>query len=552
MLEIYTDEAMKTDSDVPFKGNLDLDKFEAVIKKYGREKIPFVRMEATTNLIGGQPFSMANLKEVRQMASAHGIPVVIDCSLISENAYFIKRREPAYADATIAEIVREMMAQADLIYLSGRKSTCVRGGLIATNNPEYFEQLKAWLPLYEGFITYGGMSSKEIEAMAVGIREMVDYDVASSSADLIAYFVDNMVKRGIPAVTPPGGLAGHVDGTRFLPHVPQSQYIAGALNAAIYLVSGVRGMERGTISMDRDAKGNDVFSDMELCRLAVPRRVYTVSHMDYVVDRLEWLYKHRNLVGGLKFVHEPPVLRFFTGKLEALDGWDKKLAEAFTADFGSELLAQPGGCDREHRRISPLGTQADRLARRLSAASRAISGHVAGEAGRDSFAASGRSARARRTVRRHPSRRRADHLPGITHWQSPNFFGFFPSNNSGPSILGELLSAGLGVQGMLWSTSPACTELETHVLDWLVDLLALPPAFKSTSTGGGVIQDSASSATLCAILAARERATEGQSNLRGADGSLDGLHFHASPFVRRKGSANRRTRQRQPALDRRR
>ena len=335
VLEIYTAEAMNTASSEPFKGNLDLEQFADVIKKYGPEKIPFVRMEATTNLIGGQPFSMANLKEVKRLAAAHGIPLVMDCSLISENAYFIKRREPAYADVSIEAIVREMMAQADLIYLSGRKSACVRGGLIATNNPEYFEQLKAWLPLYEGFITYGGMSSKEIEAMAVGLREMVDYDVASSSADLIAYFVDGMVKRGIPAVTPPGGLAGHIDATRFLPHIPQSQYIAGALNAAVYLVSGVRGMERGTISMDRDAKGNDVFSDMELCRLAVPRRVYTISHIDYVVDRLDWLYQHRNLVGGLKFVHEPPVLRFFTGRLEALGGWNTRLAEAFRADFGA-------------------------------------------------------------------------------------------------------------------------------------------------------------------------------------------------------------------------
>ena len=230
VLEIYTDEAMNTASDQPFKGNLDLEKFQAVIKKYGPKKISFVRMEATTNLIGGQPFSMANLKEVRRIAAAHGIPVVIDCSLISENAYFIKRREPAYADVSIEAIVREMMAQADLIYLSGRKSACVRGGLIATNNPEYFEQLKAWLPLYEGFITYGGMSSKEIEAMAVGLREMVDYDVASSSADLISYFVAGMVQRGIPAVTPPGGLAGHVNAMRFLPHIPHSEYTAGALN----------------------------------------------------------------------------------------------------------------------------------------------------------------------------------------------------------------------------------------------------------------------------------------------------------------------------------
>ena len=302
VLEIYTDEAMKTESDHPFKGNMDLEKLQAVIKQVRREKISFVRMEATTNLIGGQPFSMANLKEVRRIAAAHGIPVIIDCSLISENAYFIKRREPAYADASIESIVREMMRQADMIYLSGRKSTCVRGGLIATNNPEYFEQLKAWLPLYEGFITYGGMSSKEIEAMAVGIREMVDIDVASSSADLIAYFVQNMVKRGIPAVTPPGGLAGHVDATRFLPHIPQAQYIAGALNAAVYIVSGVRGMERGTVSMDRDAQGNDVFSDMELCRLAVPRRVYTVSHIDYVVDRLDWLLQAPG-AGGRPEVH---------------------------------------------------------------------------------------------------------------------------------------------------------------------------------------------------------------------------------------------------------
>lgn len=170
--------------------------------------------------------------------------------------------------------------------------------------------------------------------MAVGLREMVDYDAASSSADLIAYFVNGMVKRGIPAVTPPGGLAGHVDATRFLPHIPQSQYIAGALTAAVYIVSGARGMERGTVSMERDAKGNDVFSDMELCRLAVPRRVYTVSHMEYMIDRLAWLLEHRDLVGGLRFVYEPPVLRFFVGKLEALDGWGHRLAEAYKADFG--------------------------------------------------------------------------------------------------------------------------------------------------------------------------------------------------------------------------
>ena len=334
VLEIYRDDALQTTSDNPFKGNLDLDKFKAVIAQYGAKNVSFVRMEATTNLIGGQPFSLENLKEVRKIAAGHGIPVIIDCSLISENAYFIKRREAAYVNTSIADIVREMMAQADLIYLSGRKSTCVRGGLIATNNPEYFEQLKAWLPLYEGFITYGGMSSKEIEAMTVGLREMTDLDVASSSADQIKYFVDEMVKRNIPAVTPAGGLAGHVDAMKFLPHIPQSEYPAGALAAALYLASGVRGMERGTISMDRDEHGNDVFSDIELCRMAVPRRVYSVSHLDYVVDRLAWLMQHRDLIQGLKFEKEPPVLRFFTGQLKALNGWGAKLVEAFEADFG--------------------------------------------------------------------------------------------------------------------------------------------------------------------------------------------------------------------------
>ncbi len=335
--EIYGPDALKTDSTNPFKGNLDLQKLQDLIKKFGAPRISFVRMEATTNLIGGQPFSMENLKAVRAIAVANNVPVVLDGSLISENAYFIKRREKAYANVSVKDIIREMMAQADVLYLSGRKSTAVRGGLIATNSRKFYDAIKPWLPVYEGFLTYGGMSSKEIEAMAVGIREMCDEAVASSSADLIEYFVNEMVKREVPAVTPPGGLAGHVDAMRFLPHIPQTQYPAGALTAAIYLISGARPMERGTISMDRDKNGNDVPSDLELARLAVPRRVYTVSHIDYVVDRLAWLYKNRKLVKGLRFIEEPPVLRFFMGRLEALEDWGAKLIEAFKSDFGPEM-----------------------------------------------------------------------------------------------------------------------------------------------------------------------------------------------------------------------
>jgi tyrosine phenol-lyase len=334
VLEIYCADALETASTNPFKGNIDIDRLKDVIAQYGAERVSFVRMEATTNLIGGQPFSLANLKAVREVAQTHGIPVVIDCSLISENAYFIKQREAEYADWTIGDIVREMMQQADLIYMSGRKSTCVRGGLIATSSQQYYKGLCELLPVYEGFLTYGGMSSKEIEAMAVGIREMVEYESASASADLIAYFVERLVERGIPAVTPPGGLAGHVDAMKFCPHIPQLQYPAGALTTALYIVSGVRGMERGTVSMERDEHGREVPSDLELTRLAVPRRVFSLSHIEYVVDRLAWLMAHRDLIGGLRFVEEPPVLRFFVGRLAPIDDWGRKLAEAYKADFG--------------------------------------------------------------------------------------------------------------------------------------------------------------------------------------------------------------------------
>jgi len=334
VLEIYTDEALNTDSVVPFKGNLDLEKFKAVVEKYGAGKISFVRMECTTNLIGGQPFSMGNLKEVKRIAAAHNIPLVIDGSLISENAYFIKKREAGYENKTILEIIQEMMSLADICYLSGRKSCSVRGGFIATNNQKYYQSILNWLPVYEGFATYGGMSTKEVEAMAVGVREMTEVDVAGSSADGVKYFVERLAEKGVPVVTPPGGLACHVDARRFLPHLTSLEYPAGALVAAIYLCSGIRGMERGTVSMDRDEHGKEIPSDLELARLAVPRRVYTMSHFEYAADRLAWLHQNRDLVKGLRFVEEPPVLRFFFGRLEALDNWGAGLVAAFEKDFG--------------------------------------------------------------------------------------------------------------------------------------------------------------------------------------------------------------------------
>ncbi|MCC7176373.1 MAG: tryptophanase [Bryobacterales bacterium] len=336
VLEIYTDEAMNTQSACPFKGNLDLEKLHHVIHEYGPSRIPFVRMEATTNLIGGQPFSLANLREVKRIAADHGILLVVDGSLISENAYFIRQREEGFSDKSILEIVREIMDLCDLCYLSGRKSCSARGGFISTSNKELYERIRPWLPVYEGFFTYGGMSTKEVEAIAVGLREMVEPEVAGASADLVRHFVERLVEAGLPAVTPPGGLAAHLDARLFLPGLGSFEYPAGSLAAAVYLASGIRTMERGTISMDRDRDGKELASDLELVRFAVPRRVYSVSHVEYAVDRLRWLYARRDLVRGLKFRREPPVLRFFDGRLDALEGWGERLVAAFQADFGPD------------------------------------------------------------------------------------------------------------------------------------------------------------------------------------------------------------------------
>ncbi len=335
MLEIYGEEALKTKSSHPFKGNIDIPRLEECIKKYGRDGIAYVRIEATTNLIGGQPFSMENMRAVRKLCDEHKLVFVLDGSLISENAYLIRERVPGYQDKSIASIIKEMCSLADVYYMSARKNASVRGGLIGTNNEETFLKLRDWLPVYEGFLTYGGMSVKEVEAMAVGLRDIIDEDVAGCSVRQVKYFANRLLKHDVPVVTPPGGLACHLDARMFLPHIPQPEYPAGALAAAIYLASGIRTMERGTISTDRDpGTGKEIMADVELTRIAVPRRVYTVSHLEYAVDRVVWLYKHRQMVKGLKFTQEPPVLRFFFGKLAALDHWGQTLCDAYKKELG--------------------------------------------------------------------------------------------------------------------------------------------------------------------------------------------------------------------------
>ena len=337
ILELFTDEALKIKSSHPFKGNMDLKKLEAAIAEYGPARIPYVRMEASTNLIGGQPFSMQNMRDVREITRKHGIMLVLDVSLVGENAWLIKQREPEFRNTSIKDILLEFCGLSDLIYFSSRKVSSTRGGAIATNRLDLFNKMKDLVPLYEGFLTYGGMSVREIEAMAVGLRETIDDTVISQSPSFIRYLVDDLDKSGIPVVTPAGGLGAHVDARGFLPHVPQTEYPAGALAAAFYIASGARGMERGTISSVRDENGNDVLADMELMRLAMPRRVFTLSQVMYVADRLKWLYANRHLIGGLKFVEEPKVLRFFLGRLAPVNDWPSKLVAQFRKDFGESL-----------------------------------------------------------------------------------------------------------------------------------------------------------------------------------------------------------------------
>ncbi len=337
VLEIYADDGLDIKSSKQFKGNIDIDKLNAVFDKYGKEKVAFVRMEASTNLIGGQPFSMQNMRDVRAVCDKHDTMMVLDASLIGENAYFIKQREEEFKNAEIKDILLEMCGYADLVYFSSRKVSSTRGGGILTDKKEYYLKMRDLLVLYEGFLTYGGMSVREIEAMAVGLRETCDDTVISQSPSFIKYAVDNLDAAGVPVITPAGALGCHIDAKGFLAHLPQEQYPAGALAGALYLVSGIRGMERGTISSVRDENGNDILADVELLRLAFPRRVFTLSQTMYVVDRVKWLFDNRELVGGLQWVEEPPLLRFFMGRLEPIGDWTEKLMAKFRADFGDSL-----------------------------------------------------------------------------------------------------------------------------------------------------------------------------------------------------------------------
>ncbi len=335
--EIYIDEGVDPKAIADFKGNIDIKKLENLIKEVGANKIPFVRMEMGTNLIGGQPVSLENIIATANVCKKNKIMFVIDASLLSDNLYFIKKREAKYKDWSIHEINLEISKQADIIYFSARKLSNARGGGIVTSNPDLYEKMRELVPLFEGFLTYGGISVREMEAMCVGLDETLDFEVINQGPQFIEAMANELTKFNIPIVSPSGGLGCHLNAMEFVDHIKQEEYPSGALVAAIYLISGVRGMERGTMSEVRNEDGSEHLSAMELVRLALPRRVFTLSQVKYACDRLAWLYKNRHMIGGLRFVKEPQVMRFFLGELEPIGSWPEELVKKFKEDFGDSL-----------------------------------------------------------------------------------------------------------------------------------------------------------------------------------------------------------------------
>ncbi len=319
-VDVIIDEAHEPDrDDIIFKGNVDLNKFEALIKKVGADKIPYICVGVTVNLAGGQPVSMANLREVNALAKNHGIRVMFDATRCVENAFFIKDREKGYENKSIKEIIHEMFSYADGCTMSGKKDCIVNiGGFLAMNDEELFQKAKSIVVVFEGMPSYGGMAGRDMEAMAIGLREAMDYNYIKHRVEQVAYLGEQLSEAGVPIVKPVGGHAVFLDAQAFLPHLTQDEFPAQALAAEIYVDSGVRTMERGIVSAGRDKEGKNHYPKLELVRLTIPRRVYTYAHLDYVAESIINVYKQRDTVKGLKWVYEPPVLRFFTGRFEPI------------------------------------------------------------------------------------------------------------------------------------------------------------------------------------------------------------------------------------------
>lgn len=318
--DIIVDAAHDSENEEPFKGNIDIKKLQDLIDRVGADKIPYICVAVTVNLAGGQPVSMANIREVSTLAKKHGIKIMFDATRCIENSYFIKERETEFVDKSIAEIVKEMFSYGDGATMSGKKDCLVNiGGFLALNDEDLFQKAKQMVVLFEGMPSYGGLAGRDMEAMARGMYESVDYYYIKHRIEQVRYLGEKLDAAGVPIVKPIGGHAVFLDAKRFLPNIPQDQFPAQALAAALYVISGVRSMERGIISAGRDSKtGKHHYPKLELVRLTIPRRVYTYAHMDVVADAVIELYQNRNEIRGLDMVYEPPVLRFFTARFKPL------------------------------------------------------------------------------------------------------------------------------------------------------------------------------------------------------------------------------------------
>ena len=318
-LDCTIQEAFDTKVYHPFKGNIDLDRLETAIQTYGKERIPFINITVTCNTVGGQPVSLENIKETKELAKKYGIPVYMDIARYAENAYFIKTREKGYEDWSLEAIIKEMFQEVHVVWMSSKKDGLVNiGGFIATNDEKLHEQLGQFTIIYEGFLTYGGMSGRAMGALAVGLREGIQFDYLNDRIEQVQYLAEQLRDHDIPIQEPVGGHAIYIDAKKLLPHIPQSQYPAQVLGVEAYIEGGVRGVEIGTLLADRDPEtGLDRIPKMELLRLAIPRRVYSRNHMDYVAATLANVAKRREqITSGFSIKRQAPILRHFTVELE--------------------------------------------------------------------------------------------------------------------------------------------------------------------------------------------------------------------------------------------
>ncbi|MDZ8241660.1 MAG: tyrosine phenol-lyase [Nostoc sp. ChiQUE01a] len=319
-VDVIIDEAHDAQSLHPFKGNVDLQKLKDLIERVGAECIPYISVAGTVNMAGGQPISMANLREVHQLAQTHGIRIILDATRAVENAYFIEQREEDYRNQAIATILHEFCSYTDGCTMSGKKDALVNiGGWLALNDYNLYEEARNLIVIYEGLHTYGGMAGRDMEAMARGIEESVKDDHIRARIGQVEYLGQKLLDWGIPIVVPIGGHAIYLDAKRFLPQIPQDQFPAQRLAAELYLEAGIRAMERGIVSAGRSKEtGDNYYPDLELVRLTIPRRVYTQAHMDLTAEAVEEVYYNRDRLRGLKMIYEPKYLRFFQARFELL------------------------------------------------------------------------------------------------------------------------------------------------------------------------------------------------------------------------------------------